>query len=642
MDRCLSENTLVCFAAGRAASGDRPGIERHLGQCGTCMDELAALLAYRRDDDASAAVPLRQRRAAAALVEYELIRPLGRGGMGVVYEAMQRSSGRRVALKTVHTWIEGSVHALRREVRALRTLDHPGVVRLLDDGTANGLPFFAMELIEGRSFSAVLAERQSPKERVDVTTLTLLRKVCSTLALLHQQGIVHRDLNPRNILLREPDVPVLVDFGLVGRFAGAASRDALEVAGATMGTLAYMAPEQICGALIDSRADLYALGCVLYQVLTGRLPFVESSSEALIRSHLQATPLRPSEFCPVPPLLERLTMRLLAKHPKDRLGYAEEVGSALAECGAEDWAVRSTPHRQPYLYRPQLVGRGPWLSEFRRAIERCHAGRGDRWLIAGVSGSGKTRLLGEFATLARKRGLCVITAECAADGGADAKPTALRPLLREITDRCRENWSASELLLGPYAPLLADYEPELRDILEQRPEPTPVQGSNTLARQQLFAALRHALSAMCRERPLLLVFDDMQWIDPLALDFIGSLSVDFVAQTRLLSIGAYSSEAVGPALGAQLRRVPGAQHRELDRLDSDAVAAMVREMLAIDPLPVALAQALQRQSAGNPFLVTEYVRRAVAEGWLLRTQQAEWQFVAACDNVQVQAVSQGV
>jgi hypothetical protein len=540
-----------------------------------------------------------------------------------------------VALKAVHPWIVGSIDALRREAGALRTIDHPGVVRILDEGVMNGLPFFVMELIEGRCFSAVLQNRPSQPEGVDATTLTLLRKVCSTLALLHRMGIVHRDLNPRNIVLREADVPVLVDFGLVGRFTGVGGRDALEVGGVTMGTLAYMAPEQICGKLIDARADLYALGCILYQVLTGRLPFVESSSETLIRAHLRDTAVRPSEFCPVPPRLEQLTLRLLAKRAKDRIGYAEEVAAVLAQCGAKDWAQRPTQPSRPYLYRPQLVGRGQWLSDFRATVQRCHAGHGERVVIAGLRGSGKTRLLTELATFARKHGMCVIAAECSA--GAEAPPDAsfskpaalqaLAPLLREIADRCRENASASELL-DACGPLLAEFEPEFHDLLGQR-RPTLVPISSNLARPQLFAALRHALTVMSRERPLLLVFDDMQWIDPLSLAFMTSLSTDFIRQTRLLSIGAYRSEEATPLFHAQLRQLPGAQHRELERLDAQAVAVMVQDMLALDRLPSALADAVHGESAGNPFLVMEYVRMAVAEGWLIRTEQATWEFVGA-------------
>jgi serine/threonine protein kinase len=550
--------------------------------------------------------------------------------MGIVYEAQQRSTGRRVALKTVHPWIEGSVGALRREALALRCIDHPGVVSILDEGMINGAPFLVMELIEGRSFSTLLANRPSQPEGVDTATLTLLHKVCSTLALLHQQGIVHRDLNPRNIVLREPDVPVLVDFGLVGRFAGARGRDVLEVGGVTMGSLAYMAPEQICGELIDARADLYALGCVLYQVLTGRLPFVASSSEAMIRAHLRDPPLRPSEFCPVPARLEQLTLRLLAKRAHDRVGYAEEVAAVLAECGAE--TQHPAQRWRPYLYSPQLVGRGPWLSDFRGAVQRCHAGQGDRVFIAGLRGSGKTRLLAELATFARKQGMCVIAAECVAgDRMARSGPAALqalRPLLREIADRCREDPNASELLAA-CGPLLARFEPEFHDLLGQRREPTLVRAADQHTRPQLFAALRHALTVMSRERPLLLVFDDMQWIDPLSLEFMTSLSADFIGQTRLLSLGAYRSEAASPVFHAQLRDLHRAQHRELERLDAEAVAVMVQDMLAVGRLPSAVAEALQRASAGNPFLAMEYVQMAVTEGWLIRTEQATWEFVGA-------------
>jgi serine/threonine protein kinase len=200
--------------------------------------------------------------------------------MGIVYEARQASTGMRVALKTVSTATPTAAAALRREANVLRGLAHPGIARLLDEGTALGRPYFVMRLVRGERLTDVFAELPGAARWSDIRTLTILRRLCSTLAVLHGQGTVHRDVNPRNILVRRADQPVLVDFGLAARFAAPNSRECIDVAGVTMGTLAYTAPEQLRGELVDPRADLYAVGCILYELLTGRLPCLRRCSQS--------------------------------------------------------------------------------------------------------------------------------------------------------------------------------------------------------------------------------------------------------------------------------------------------------------------------------------------------------------------------
>ncbi len=227
---------------------------------------------------------------------YRILGLLGEGGMGVVYRATHIESGELVALKTVHTSNERMLASIRREIHALSRLQHPGVVRIVGEGVHDALPWYAMELLEGLTLlrfarsrwsaalatAATLAGDQSGHNitgvdmsgeiesdaRAEVLkarlppdamrgqpaaaghlpeVLSLVRRLCAPLAFLHGEGIVHRDLKPENVFIRQGDVPVLVDFGLVATFEGHAGRDSLELAGATMGTPAYMAPEQIRG-----------------------------------------------------------------------------------------------------------------------------------------------------------------------------------------------------------------------------------------------------------------------------------------------------------------------------------------------------------------------------------------------------------
>ncbi|HTU61217.1 MAG TPA: protein kinase, partial [Polyangiales bacterium] len=484
-------------------------------------------------------------RATVPSVEgYELLRIVGSGGMGVVYEARSVRTGARVALKTVSTTTQAAATALRREASVLRGLSHPGIVSLLDEGDAHGQPYFVMKLVRGRRLSELLAFRTE--------TLTVLRRLCSTLAALHGQGIVHRDVNPRNILVRGEDQPVLVDFGLAARFAVSESRERIDVAGVTMGTLAYTAPEQLRGELVDPRADLYAVGCILYEVLTGRLPFQQASSSAQMRAHLHEQPVPPSQLADVPPELDELTLGLLAKHPRQRIGYARDVAEVLAKFGARDWAHNRRARPQHYLYRSELMGRKRWLAEAQGKLELCITGRGERIFIAGDSGAGKTRFLSEIATLAVRMGISVVTAECAAMSGdtnsvRDSSLQALRPLLREVADRCREEPELIGPLLAGRGALLAHYEPALRG-LEHEPEPPAL--TQAAARARLLACLRDTLVALAQKKPLLLLFDDLQWMDRLSFELISSLSLSLLAQTRVLIVGAYRAELAAPRLTA--------------------------------------------------------------------------------------------
>ncbi len=619
MDRCLQASSLQDFVSSQLTTSERIAFERHLQSCAGCKQAVAALLqalpkTVSLDGHASGEriVP----RATVPHVEgYELLRIVGSGGMGVVYEARKLRTGARVALKTVSTTTQAAAAALRREASVLRGLSHPGVVSLLDEGDAQGQPYFVMKLVRGQRLSELLGSPQ---------TLSVLRRLCSTLAVLHGQGIVHRDVNPGNILVRGEDQPVLVDFGLAARFAVSESRERIDVAGVTMGTLAYTAPEQLRGELVDPRADLYAVGCILYEVLTGRLPFQRVGAAAQMRAHLHEQPVPPSQLADVSPELDELTLGLLAKHPRQRIGYARDVADVLARFGARDWAHNRRARPQHYLYRSELMGRKRWLAEAQGKLELCITGRGERIFIAGDSGAGKTRFLSEIATLAVRMGISVVTAECAAMGGdtssvRDGSLQALRPLLREVADRCREEPELIGPLLAGRGALLAHYEPTLSG-LDSEPEPPPL--TQAAARARLLACLRDTLVELAQKKPLLLLFDDLQWMDRLSFELISSLSLSLLAQTRVLIVGAYRAELAAPRLTA----APHTTHWQLGRLATDAITAMVRDMLAVDPLPPLLNETVVARASGSPLFAAEYLRLAIANGQLVRSGAAGWTF----------------
>jgi WD40 repeat protein len=259
--------------------------------------------------------------------DYELIREIGRGGMGVVYEARQRSLNRIVALKTVLTGELASgreIDQFRRESEAAAALDHPNIVPIYEVGELGGQPFFAMKLIGGGSLSARGASFAGKFREI----AGLVGAVARAVHHAHQRGVLHRDLKPSNILLDESGAPYVGDFGLARRLEGAPTQS---VSGTVAGTPAYMAPEQARGERgVSVAADVYGLGGVLYHLLTGSAPFRGDSTPETLLLVLLGDPTAPRVLRPdVPRDLETICLKCLEKEPTRRYPSAAELAAEL-------------------------------------------------------------------------------------------------------------------------------------------------------------------------------------------------------------------------------------------------------------------------------------------------------------------------
>jgi tRNA A-37 threonylcarbamoyl transferase component Bud32 len=265
----------------------------------------------------------------AARAGYEVLAELGKGGMGVVYKARQKSLGRIVALKMVRTTsMQPATRArFEQEARAAAALDHPGIVPLFDFGVVDDQPYCTMALIEGDSLTG-LVKRQGPlppRQAAD-----LLARVADAVAYAHQRGILHRDLKPDNILVDAQGHPRITDFGLARRLDGGPN---LTATGQVIGTPAYMAPEQARGvAELTPAVDVYSLGGVLHAVLVGRAPFSGSSIDEVLRKVTQEAPVPLRQInSALPEALERIVLRCLEKGPARRYASAADLAADLRQ-----------------------------------------------------------------------------------------------------------------------------------------------------------------------------------------------------------------------------------------------------------------------------------------------------------------------
>jgi len=548
---------------------------------------------------------------------YQVQKSLGEGGKKKVYLAHDTLLDREVAFALIKTegLDETSRTRIQREAQAMGRLgSHTHIVTVFDLGQEQDQPYMVTELMAGGDVEGLIEDATSHRLSLE-QAVNIVKETCRGLEFAHSRGIVHRDLKPGNVWLTSDGTAKIGDFGL----AISLDRSRLTQEGMMVGTVSYMPPEQAMGGEVTHRSDLYSLGAMLYEMVTGRPPFLGDDAVAIIGQHINTPPVSPTWHnaqCPRP--LEALIMRLLAKNPSERPESATDVLSALDSIDLTTSVEQPTAgidegHALDSLAGGVFVGRQREMGELKACLEDALSGRGRLVTLVGEPGIGKTRTALELATYAQLRQAQVLWGRCYEGEGAPPYwpwVQAIRSYVREVDPvqlRSDMGSGAAEI-----AEIVSDVRERLPDL-----KPPPATESPEQARFRLFDSITAFLKTASRSQPLVVILDDLHWADQPSL-----LLLQFVAKelggARLLLVGTYRDvelsrqHPLAEALG-ELTRERLFQRVLLRGLSQQDVARFIEMAAGITP-PRGLIDAVYTQTEGNPLFVTEVVRLLVQEG----------------------------
>jgi tetratricopeptide (TPR) repeat protein len=549
---------------------------------------------------------------------YQVLSLLGEGARKRVYLARDGRLDREVAVALIKS--DGLDDAgrtrVRREAQAMGSLgDHPNIVTVHDIAEDGDQLYIVSQYMAGGDVESLLRGAEAHRLPLD-EVLRLGEQVCRALEHAHARGIIHRDLKPGNVWLMPDGTAKLGDFGL----AVVLDRSRITQEGTMVGTALYLPPEQALGRPPDPRSDLYALGAMLYELVTGRPPFLGDDAVAIISQHINTPPVAPSwHNSEVPKPLERLILQLLEKDPGARPSSASDVRVALAAAAtlpAEAPDSTETIEANPLdrLAGGVFVGRDREVQTLRSGLDDSLSGHGRVLTLVGEPGIGKTRTSEELATYARMRGAQVLWGRCYEGEGAPAYWPWVQILRAYVHDR-----EPKKLLseMGPGAADIAEVVSEVRERLPGLPKPPMLDPEQ--ARFRLFDSITTFLRNASSRTPLVLIVDDLHWADKPSLLLFQFLARE-LGHLRILLLGTYRDVELGrqhplEQTLATLARSHLSERVLLRGLTEGDVARFI-ELTAGRPPPAALVEAVYRETEGNPFFVHEVVRLLQSDGRL--------------------------
>lgn len=585
---------------------------------------------------------------------YHIHQKIGQGGMGAVYEATDTRLQRPVAIKVLPSLNDSDrIHRFMLEAQAVAQLNHPNIVTIHDYDEDQGQPFIVMELVPGQNISRHRLHDLS-------SVLRAIIQVTDALAYAHLQGVIHRDLKPDNIRITPDSQIRIMDFGLA-TFTG---RPQLTNTGMLVGTFAYMAPEQAIGGAVDERTDIYAVGLIIYELLTGQLPFRGDNSLVLLNDRLHRIPLPVRKLRPdIPPRLEATVQKALAKLPDQRFQNAGELHDALAEIHAtlpaekrhvvptlevpkpselnpehpteelplsaldavaldapsspqsllsgdpHQTALPGTSHAPaPTHYsalKTPFIGRHTELESLQRLLDGISTAQGSCVMIGGDPGSGRSTLMDAFVRMAEPYILIVWRNRCMAD-----LSTPLQPFVQILRNDLRNRPAGAQLSATHTPPedlnLLSALIPDLNTFNPSIEPPIP----DDRSRPDTLAALVNFIERRAQETALLIILEELNEADPDTVLAVRQL----IASARTNPIGlviTYNQRALSRShplhamlFGADRESSP--VHHILERFSLEETTELVSHFFPHGPPE--LATAIHGATDGLPLFVHATLR----------------------------------
>ncbi len=572
---------------------------------------------------------------------YRLLSELGTGGMGKVYLAevdpeapaavsgAELTPGTRVALKVVHPHLLASPDFFQRFLREAeigKAVSHPNVVRtyLVDslEREGNELHYMVMEYVEGQTLRSLLGELGRVPEQL---CRHIGREVTKGLSAIHGSGVVHRDLKPENVLITRDEVVKVMDLG-VAFLQDQAIR--LSQTGMFVGSVQYAAPEQFegTGAVLDGRADLYALGVVLYELATSEHPFGDVSFRVLVSRVLKEKPRRIGELNPqLSPFFEEVVHNLLEKERDKRFESAGVLLKALEDAESSTWwgererfirLETKKPLRRIRIPRDTaLYGRDGDLARLRDLFDHAKGGEGQVLLLDGEAGIGKTRLVDELVGQLEQAGEDVnFLFGSYPPGGAATAAGAFSAAYREhLGDDGLEETLGSYLEVTPL--LIPAFAALLRgDALAAGAEP--------LTKDSLQTVFVHTTRALAAERPTIILIDDLHFAPEEGRALFAALALAAPGH-RVLLIGTMRP-GMSEEWVANLERLDHTSRIALKRLGGEDLGQLLADAFRSESLALDLADDIATKSDGNPFFIFEIIRGLREGNFIAREEDGTW------------------
>jgi hypothetical protein len=538
----------------------------------------------------------------------EILHRLGEGGMGIVYEAFDSERRSKVALKTLSRLDAASIYRLKNEFRALAEVSHPNLVRLHELFSDDAHWFFTMDLVRGVRFDQWVRP-SSPSDGLDEARLrSAMRQLIAAVMAIHDAGKLHRDLKPSNVLVTEDGRVVVLDFGL-------AVDPELGGVGQTLpdqivsGTPLYMAPEQAAGQQATAASDLYAIGVMLFEALTGKPPF-DGGVVMMAKQTREAPPAR--QFRPdVPEDLASLCAALLARDPAAR----PDAASVAARLGGAAPVREDPPGRSgPASMREALLGREAELAQLRSAYEATLAGQAVMMFVSGESGMGKSALVDALLSELRDQGHAAVLAgrcyerESLPFKGFDSLVDDLSRFLRRLPHAEAMALMPREVFaLARLFPVLDRVDAVASAPKKEVPDPQEL-------RRRAFAALGELFGRIRDRRPLVQYVDDGQWLDHDSVAFARALLVQIPPVPGLAIIshrseGAEQNQLLQSVIdAAKGNSMIDVRSVRVGPLGAEAAQALAKRWSGTTD--TALARSVAQEAGGSPFFVAELARYA--------------------------------